>query len=253
MSIINAVANQALTTTSSPTFNALTLTNPLTLANGGSNASLTASNGGIIYSSASAMGVLSGTSTANQILLSGSSTTPAWSTATYPATTTINQILYSSSANVIAGITTADNGILITGTTGIPSILANGTAGYVLTANSGAPPSWQVIPTQDLAWAANASSSISAAVGVGYVLTSGSATTVTLPTTFAVGQQIGVQGEGAAWTVDIGASTNVKQFGNTYTTSIASANNTDSVIFIGIVANTTWAMLSLVTTGFTAS
>jgi len=39
---------------------------PVSLANGGSNASLTASNGGIIYSTASAMAVLSGTATAGQ-------------------------------------------------------------------------------------------------------------------------------------------------------------------------------------------
>ena len=114
----------------------------LTLAHGGTNANLTASNGGIFYSTATAGAILSGTATARQVLLSGSSTTPAWSTATYPSTTTINQILYSSSANVIGGITTANNGLLITGTTGIPSILANGTAGYVLTAQSGAPPAW---------------------------------------------------------------------------------------------------------------
>ena len=118
----------------------------LSLTRGGTNANLTASNGGIFYSTASAGAILAGTATANQILLSGSSTTPAWSTATYPATTTINQILYSSSANVIGGLSTLNNGVLITGATGIPAMLANGTAGYVLTANSGAPPSWQAAP-----------------------------------------------------------------------------------------------------------
>ena len=120
-------------------------TGELSLARGGTNANLTASNGGIFYSTASAGAILAGTSTANQVLLSGSSTTPAWSTATYPSTTTINQILYSSSANVIGGISTLDNGVMITGSTGIPSLLANGTAGYALVANSGAPPSWQAV------------------------------------------------------------------------------------------------------------
>jgi len=94
----------------------------LSLARGGTNANLTASNGGIFYSTASAGAILAGTATANQVLLSGSSTTPAWSTATYPATTTINQILYSSSANVIAGLATANNGVLLTSNTGVPSI-----------------------------------------------------------------------------------------------------------------------------------
>lgn len=95
---------------------------PLSLANGGTNASLTASNGGIFYSTATAGAILAGTATANQVLLSGSSTAPAWSTATYPATTTINQILYSSSANTIAGLATANSGVLITSSGGVPSI-----------------------------------------------------------------------------------------------------------------------------------
>jgi hypothetical protein len=102
-------------------------------------------------------------------------------------------------------------------------------------------------------WAANSNSSISAAVNTGYVLTSGSATTVTLPTTFAVGNIIGVAGQGAAWTVDVGAATNVKAFGNTYTTSLASTNNSDTLVLIGVVANTTWGILSMTSTGLTAS
>ena len=83
--------------------------------------------------------------TAGQILRSlGSGSDPAFSTATYPATTTANRILYSSSANVIGEIATSANGVLITNNSSVPSFLANsGTPGFVLTANSGAPPSWQ--------------------------------------------------------------------------------------------------------------
>ena len=101
------------------------------LSHGGSNASLTASNGGIVYSTASAMGILSGTATASQMLQSGASTTPSWSTTTWPATSTINQLLYSSSANVIAGLATANSGVLVTSAGGVPSIsttLPNGLA-----------------------------------------------------------------------------------------------------------------------------
>ncbi|CAB4128058.1 hypothetical protein UFOVP100_6 [uncultured Caudovirales phage] len=86
----------------------------LKLTNGGTNASLTASNGGIFYSTASAGAILSGTSTATQMLQSGASTTPAWSTSTWPATTTINQLLYSSSANTVAGLATATTAVLTT-------------------------------------------------------------------------------------------------------------------------------------------
>lgn len=97
-------------------------TGQLSLARGGSNANLTASNGGIVYSTGTAMAILSGTATAGQVLRSGSSAAPSWSTATYPATTTINQILYSSANNVIAGLATANNGILVTSSGGVPSI-----------------------------------------------------------------------------------------------------------------------------------
>lgn len=82
------------------------------------------------------------TSGSTGTILRSDGTNNVYTTATYPATTTINQILYSSAANVVGGITTANNGTLITGTTGVPSVLANGTTGQVLTATTGSPPSW---------------------------------------------------------------------------------------------------------------
>ena len=105
------------------------ITGILPLANGGTNANLTASNGGIIYSTASAFGVLSGTSTANQILLSGSSTTPAWSTATYPTTTTAGSFIVSATANTITSTPTPTLGVA--GTTAGTLTLAGATAGTV--------------------------------------------------------------------------------------------------------------------------
>ncbi len=95
---------------------------PLAPGSGGTGAALTPNLGGIVYSTASAFAVLSGTATANQMLQSGALAAPAWSTATYPATTTVNQILYSSSANTVVGLATGNNGVLITSGGGIPSI-----------------------------------------------------------------------------------------------------------------------------------
>jgi hypothetical protein len=94
----------------------------LPLANGGTNANLTASNGGIFYSTATAGAILAGTTTANQVLLSGSSTAPTWSTATYPAGATANQLLYAASTNAWSGLNSANNGTLVTSNTGVPSI-----------------------------------------------------------------------------------------------------------------------------------
>ena len=86
-----------------------------------------------------------GPGTSGQILQSGgNAANPAYSTSTYPSTNAINTLLYASSANVMAALATANDGVLITSNTGVPSWLANsGTAGWVLTANTGAPPSWQ--------------------------------------------------------------------------------------------------------------
>ena len=93
--------------------NAINSPLPTSLALGGTNAALTASNGGIFYSTASAGAILSGTATAQQIVLSGSSSAPSWSTATYPSTTTANQLLYSSSNNVVGGLSTTGSACLV--------------------------------------------------------------------------------------------------------------------------------------------
>lgn len=85
-------------------------------------ASLTVSNGGIVYSGAANLAILAGTATAQQMLQSGASGAPSWSTAIWPATTTINQLLYSSAANTVVGLATVNSGVLITSAGGVPSI-----------------------------------------------------------------------------------------------------------------------------------
>lgn len=94
----------------------------IALNKGGTNAALTASNGGVFYSTATAGAILAGTATAGQMLRSGATAAPTWSTATFPATTTANQLLYSSANNTVAGLATANSGVLTTSTAGVPSI-----------------------------------------------------------------------------------------------------------------------------------
>lgn len=66
-----------------------------------------------------------------------------YTTATYPTTTTINQILYSSAANTITGLATVNGGVLVTSNTGVPSMLANpGAAGRMLQSGNAAIASW---------------------------------------------------------------------------------------------------------------
>ena len=169
-----------------------TLSGTLKLANGGTNANLTASNGGIFYSTASAGAILAGTATADQVLLSGSSTTPAWSTATYPATTTINQLLYSSANNTIGGVTAGDYGVLISSSSGVPSWLANGTTGQILTATTSGTPSWENaaasgITTIDGDSGSVTGSTVTISGGTTGLTTSGSGTTMDLTGTLIVG------------------------------------------------------------------
>lgn len=94
----------------------------LALSVGGTNADLTASNGGIFYSTATAGAILAGTATARQMLQSGATAAPAWSTATWPATTTANQLLYSSATNTVAGLASAANSTLVTDGSSVPSL-----------------------------------------------------------------------------------------------------------------------------------
>jgi hypothetical protein len=114
---------------------------------GGTGAALTGSNGGIVYSEVSNLAIMPGTSTPFRIVMSGSLSAPTWSNAAYPQSTTINQLLYSPTANNISGLPTANNGALITNSLGVPSILSAVANSVVLmTPSFGSPtPSWQSI------------------------------------------------------------------------------------------------------------
>lgn len=139
----------------------ISFTGILSLALGGTNADTSAqvSNGGIVWSNATQMQILAGTATARQMLQSGSAATPAWSTATWPATTTINQLLYSSGANIVTGLATVNSAGLLTSAGGVPGWVAyTGTGAPVL----GTSPT---ITTPNIVGVTNASSAAAGSVG----------------------------------------------------------------------------------------
>ena len=103
-------------------FLAQSLSFPITLAQGGTNAALTANNGGIFYSNATTGAILTGTATARQMLQSGASAAPAWSTTTWPALATANNLLYASATNVISELASAASAVLVTSAGGVPSL-----------------------------------------------------------------------------------------------------------------------------------
>jgi hypothetical protein len=241
-------------------------TGQLGLTRGGTNASLTASNGGIVYSTATAFAILSGTATANQVLLSGSSAAPAWSTATYPATTTINQLLYSSSANVITGLATANSAALVTTSAGVPVFSGTMTNGQVIIGSTGATPTAATLTAGTNISITNAAGSITiAATGAGgfswnivsgtsqtmvsnngYISNNAGLVTLTLPATSAVGDEMAVVGKGAGgWKVQCGGGQTIVIGSSTTTSggSVASTNAKDSFYIVCTAANTEWTVL----------
>jgi len=98
------------------------ITNPLIIGSGGLGVSTLALNGILYGNGASAVGVTA-IGAEGQILRAGATPfVPAWTTATYPTTTTANQLLYSSATNVIGGLTSGNSGVLVTSGAGVPSI-----------------------------------------------------------------------------------------------------------------------------------
>jgi hypothetical protein len=130
-----------------------------------------------VYTTATFPATATGTGT----ILRADGTNWVATTATYPATTTVSQLLYSSSTNVIGGLTTANNGLLVTSNTGVPSVLGGpGAAGKVLQSNTAAAPSFSTATYP------------STATGTGTILradgTNWAATTATYPATTTINQ-----------------------------------------------------------------
>lgn len=94
----------------------------------------------------------------------------------------------------------------------------------------------------------------SAAVNTRYIVANAGQTTITLPTTFAIGDVVIIKGLGAAgWILAAGAATTIKA-GNQTTSaagSLTSSNLYDTVTISGIVANTTWSVDSMQSAGLT--
>ena len=115
-------------------------TGQLALSRGGTGAALVASNGGLVYSNATTLAILPGTPVANRIPLSGANSAPIWSTATYPAALSINQLLYSSATNVISGLTSGLNSVLVSTNTGAPIWSGALLNGQLIVGSTGATP-----------------------------------------------------------------------------------------------------------------
>lgn len=65
--------------------------------------------------------------TTNGTIVQYSVSGPTFSTAAYPSSTTVNQLLYSSANNVVAGLSTVNNAVLVTNGSGVPAWTTTGT------------------------------------------------------------------------------------------------------------------------------
>lgn len=86
-----------------------------------------------------------GPGSTGQVLQANSSADPTYSTATYPSTTTANQILYSSATNTVGQITAVNSASLVTSSAGVPSLAAM-TSGQLIIGNTGGTPT-AAVPT----------------------------------------------------------------------------------------------------------
>jgi hypothetical protein len=142
-------------------------------------------------------------------------------------------------------------GVVTNTAAGVLSSLSNGSDNYILTIDSGTHlPSWKIPVAGGIAWTRETSASVSAAINNGYINTNVGLTTITLPSTAALGTIIAVMGESSGgWKIAQNAGQNV-QFGSVSTTSgitgsLASTNQYDVVYLVCRIADTTWSVSSV--------
>jgi hypothetical protein len=136
---------------------AANVTGVLPMANGGTNKNMTANAGAIAYSDADSLELNTPSTVAGQVLQGNTTSAPTFSTATYPSTggtsgtilrsngtnwvnttatypttTTINRILYSSAANTVSEITSGATSALVTNSSSVPSFTSGSTANRLL-------------------------------------------------------------------------------------------------------------------------
>jgi len=216
------------------------------------------------------------TGNANQVLLSGGAAAlPAFSTATYPATTTINQLLYSSSNNTIAGLATANSAMIFTSSTGVPAWSASLTNGQIMIGSSGASPtpatltpgtgisisngaaSITISSNGAIPWVDETGSSVTMNVNTGYTSDDGaSLVTFTLPATSSIGDFVEINGKGSGlWTIAQAAGQQIHVSGSATTSgvggSLSSVGQYDNVRLRCLTANTIWTVVSQQSAGLT--
>lgn len=180
------------------------------------------------------------TGSAGQVLQSaGSSAVPTYSTPTYPSTSgTARKKLVSDGTN----------NVYSTETWAVP-----GTSGNVLTSDG---TNWTSAAPAPMAVSNIAGTTQTAAVNTIYVVGNASQTTITLPGTAALGSIVEVIGKGAGgWilTANTGQTINIGELASSTAGTVTSAAKNNTLKVMCVTADTTWTMMSGVSSGYTVA
>ncbi len=105
-------------------------------------------------------------------------------------------------------------------------------------------------------WSGIAGTTQAAVAGAGYVVQNAAQTTITLPATAALGDMVTVQGLGAAgWvlTANTGQTIHVGSAATSSGGTVTSSNQWDAIQVVCVVANTTWAVTYIMSSGVTTA
>lgn len=214
---------------------------------------------------------IAATANTGAVLQNNSGNDPSYSTATYPSTTTINQILFSSAANTVTGLSTANQAVLTTGATGTPVLTALATNGQLIIGSTAGVPAAATLTAGAGITITNASNSITIAstgggftwtdvTGAtqtivaqnGYITDRGGGVTYTLPASGALGDVFIITGKLGLWTLAQNANQQVL-LGSASSTvgvggSLAATNLGDSITVVCTTsgASTVWRVYTSV-------
>jgi len=245
----------------------------IAVANGGTSSTSLTQHAVLIGNATSAISTVGPVASTGCVLQSnGVGSDPGFSTATYPITTTINRILYSSANNTISEITTANQATLITSTTGVPSFVSMATDGKVLIGSTAGAPAAATLTAGAGISITNGSNSISIAAtgaaggglvwtdvtgatqtivaGNGYLANRGGGVAFTLPAASTVGDVFVIAGVQGSWTLAQNANQQIK-IGSSATSvgaggSLASTNANDCIYAVAsnTSANSVWIVFN---------
>jgi hypothetical protein len=205
---------------------------------------------------------------ANGTLAQSNGSIYTFTTATYPSTTTANQLLYSSATNTVGGLATANSATLVTNASGVPSWTSSMTNGQVLIGSTGATPVPATITGTlgitvtngagtitisggggGYTWTEVTGTSQTMAANNGYITNNPALVTLTLPTTAALGTTLSIAGKGAGgWKIAQNAGQEIF-FGSSATTIgatgyLQSTQQFDSIELLCITADTQWTVIT---------